>query len=917
MQTRTPDMQAATSDLFSAPIDVGLTAAQVSTSRQQHGSNALPGAARVPWWTQYLSGFRDPTIVVLISAAMLAILLSVLTGKAPLDGIAILIAVFIATTVGFVNEFRAEQDFERLKSEFERNLATVVRDGVVERITVDQVVVGDIVRLETGSLVPADGKIIQSVELMIDTAPIDGESMPKERGSELTADPEQFTLVRGHRVTQGTASMVVQAVGTETEMWTQVVNRLEVGRTADLTERTPLQERLDKLATNIGRFGLVAAIFVFLALVGRSALIVVLGGHLTLHGEPLLIGMNGDTLLLLVEYVLVAITVVVVAVPEGLPLAVTVSLALSARNIANDNNLVRKPKATETIGQTNVICTDKTGTLTENRMTVQQLYVYNERLELDRVNSLVSHPALPMLALAAALDSTASVERHGDRLEYIGNPTEGALLAWLEANGQDYRDWRRKATLESQSAFSSTRKSMETVVTYEGQQYRLVKGAPEMVIAQCAWVETAQGPALIEGFHATLNAELEAMSGKAMRTLALAYEPISDDPEPTTRLLALFGFADPVRAGVIEAIQQCRSAGIDVKMITGDNIATATAISRQLGLIDSLDQVVLASDFRTMSITARREAALRLRVLARAIPSDKEELVGILQKERLVVTVTGDGVNDAPALQKADVGVAMGIRGTDIAKQASDIVLLDDNFRSIVRAVHWGRALFENIQSFIQFQLTINLSALAIVFFATLLGLTNEPGEPPLTVIQLLWINLIMDTLAVLALCLEPPSPEQMRQKPKGRSEPFITPAMWINILTMAAFFTVAILGLIAFLHSDGVYGVLDSAIVFSTYVFFQVFNEINARSIDPSRSPFKGILRNRMFLIILALIVVIQIGITQIGGRLGEQVFRTTPLSVGTWLLILLGASSALLFGEIMRNVRRLFSAQRPSGAG
>lgn len=913
MQVFSPVQEALPAGLEVPPLDSGLTDAQVAASRAEHGSNTLPASKHSPWWQQYLAGYREPTILVLIGAAAIATVLSLLTGKAPLDGIAIIVAVFIATTVNFVNEFRAEQDFERLKSEFERNLVTVVRNGRVERITADQVVVGDIVRLETGTLIPADGLIVQSVELMIDTAPIDGESMPKEKGGDSTGEPEQYSLLRGYRVTEGTASMVVTAVGTSTAMWMEVVNRLEIGRSNDLTERTPLQERLDHLASLIARVGLWAALGVLLALLGRTALMVASGHTITLHGAPIVLGLNGDTLLLLVEYILVAVTVIVVAVPEGLPFAVTISLALSARAIARDNNLVRKPKATETIGQTNVICTDKTGTLTENRMTVQHVFAYTQRYDADRLIALKDQPALEMIALTAALNSTAAVEQRDGRAEYIGNPTEAALLAWLERNGQDYRRWRREVALETQSAFSSARKTMETVVTYKGQHYRLVKGAPEIVIAQCSLLETSEGPALIAAYRPTLEAELEMMSGQAMRTLALAYEPLTDDPTPALRLLALFGLADPVRAGVAEAIKQCRSAGIDVKMITGDNIATATAISRQLGLIDEPSQVVLASDFRTMPVDQRRKIALSLRVLARAVPSDKEELVSLLQQARLVVTVTGDGVNDAPALQRADVGVAMGIRGTDIAKQASDIVLLDDNFRSIVRAVHWGRALFENIQSFIQFQLTINVSALAIVFFSTLLGLTPEPGEPPLTVIQLLWVNLIMDTLAVLALCLEPPSPEQMYHKPKGRTEPFITRSMWTNILLMATFFTVAILGLLALVQRDGVFTLRESTIVFAVYVFFQVFNEINARSVDPKRSPFRGILRNRSFLLILGLIVVIQVAITQIGGPIGEQVFRTQPLSLETWLLILAGTSTALIFGETMRRLRLMFGRSAP----
>ena len=901
-------------------LDSGLSTAEVLSSRAAYGSNALPESAQTPWWRQLFSEFQDATIIVLLLAAVLAIGLSLVVNETPLDGIAILIAVTIATSVGFFNGYRAERDFERLKAEFERTLATVIRDGRTTRVTFDQIVVGDIVALDTGSLLPADGEVRRYSDLSIDTAPLDGESMPKI-WEDLEADSRQRTLLRGYRIATGTALLQVTAVGTHTQMWEQIVSRLEAGRIRDLETRTPLQERLDTLAEQIGRYGLYAALAILAALLIRTGLILHGGQTLTIYGNPLMPGLNGPTLLLLVQYILVAITIVVVAVPEGLPLAVTVSLALSARSIARDNSLVRKPKATETIGQTDVICTDKTGTLTENRMQVQRVYWRGRSILTDQVAAFPSDPLRPILTMALALNSTAAVERskskidQSEQLDYIGNPTEAGLLAWLMTNGDDYHAWRRDVILERQDAFSSTRKSMESVVSYNGKRYRLVKGAPEIVIAECRFLEAADGLTPINPFSLTLTTELSAMSVQAMRTLAVAYEPLpaagqSIDPEESgLRLLALFGLADPVRQGVADALRACERAGIDVKMVTGDNIETARAVALQLGLItpDATDQIWQAVDWRLLPFDQRLLAARKLRVLARALPADKEELVAILQSARLVVAVTGDGVNDAPALQRADVGVAMGLRGTDIAKQASDIVLLDDNFSSLVRAVHWGRALFDNIQKFIQFQLTINLSALAIVFFGTLFGLTGEPGQPPLTVIQLLWINLIMDTFAVIALCLEPPTPAQMDRPPKGRTAPFITRQMWTSILTMSTFFTVAILALTVWLRADGVYSLTDSAIVFSTYVLLQVFNEINARSLNPNESPLRGLFKNRAFMGVLALIVVVQVVMTQIGGRVGADVFRTAPLSAETWFLIVIGSGTALVFGEMVRFVRRM----------
>ncbi|MHB8627604.1 MAG: calcium-translocating P-type ATPase, PMCA-type [Aggregatilineales bacterium] len=902
----------------STALDTGLSAAQVVDSRLRHGSNALPATEQISWWRQYIAEFQDPTIVVLSAAAALAIILSVAAGETPLDGIAIVVAVIVATTIGFFNEYRAERDFEQLKGEFERTLTTVVRAGRDERLTFDQVVVGDLVKLEPGALVPADGAVRRSSDLSVDTAPIDGESMPKSWED----DTNQGLLLRGYRIASGTALMQITAVGTHTMMWEQVIARLEAGRANDLKTRTPLQERLDILAEQIGRYGLYAALAILGVLLFRTGIMVSNGQTLTVHGLPVTPGLNGPTLLLLVQYILVAITIVVVAVPEGLPLAVTVSLALSARSIARDHSLVRRPRATETIGQTDVICTDKTGTLTENRMRVQRVYWRANAIPADQIGSLANDPALPMLALAIALNSTAAVEKlngaSGLELEYVGNPTEAGLLAWLMANGQDYRQWRHAAELERQDAFSSTRKSMESVVRHAGKRYRLVKGAPEIVMAQCSLIETADGAAQILPYHHALNDEIASMSAQAMRILAIAYEPLDGEPTPNLRLLALFGLADPIRAGVREALQQCRAAGIDVKMVTGDNLDTARAIALQLGMIDRDDseQTWLAADWRELPFERRQEIAQSLRVLARALPGDKEELVALLQEKRLVVAVTGDGVNDAPALQRADVGVAMGIRGTDIAKQASDIVLLDDNFRSLVRAVHWGRALFENIQKFIQFQLTINLSALAIIFFGTLLGITGEPGEPPLTVIQLLWINLIMDTFAVIALCLEPPTPDQMERVPKGRTAPFITRAMSTNIALMGMFFTVLILALTAWLRGDGDYSLTDSATVFSTYVFLQVFNEINARSLNPSHSPFQGLLRNRAFWAVIAVIVIGQVLMTQIGGPLGANVFRTAPLPLGTWALIIVGSSTALIFGELTRLIRNRMNPEKSAQA-
>jgi len=628
------------------------------------------------------------------------------------------------------------------------------------------------------------------------------------------------------------------------------------------------------------------------------------------------LGLNAATFDQIVRFVIVAVTIVVVAVPEGLPMAVNVSLAFSMKKITQDKNLVRKLMACETIGAANVICSDKTGTLTENRMTVMQVHLDETRLTGTDVNRMNAHRLFDLLRLSAAVNSTAHLIPKDGRMVPDGNSTEGALLQWIAAHEVDYRQLRESCEIVKRVPFSSQTKIMTSVIRVDSQLLVLTKGAPDRVLSHCAAVETSTGVRPVAAYTPVLHEELDYMTSQAMRVLALAYKWLPDqdvskvDINSDLTLLALIGISDPMRQDVPHAIVEARNAGIDVKMITGDDPKTARVLAEELGLLDSDAIVMEGHEFRAMPDEDVMGILPHLRVLARAEPLDKLRLVNLLQDQRQVVAMTGDGTNDAPALKKADVGLSMGLSGTEVAKEASDIVLLDDNFKSIVRAVHWGRALYENIQKFIQFQLTINVSALATAFLSPLLNIFLVPLfgirllEVPLTVTQLLWVNLIMDTLAVLALCLEPPAPDTMKRPPVGRTVPFITRTMWENILGMGAYFTVVLLILQAtnFLGADKGQVREFPAVIFTTYVFFQVFNEFNCRSLNPMRSAFDGLWASRNFLAVVALIVIVQVLLTQFGGA----VFNTAPLPVDLWAKILLLTSTALIFGEGVRFIRR-----------
>jgi P-type Ca2+ transporter type 2C len=992
-----PDVEAKLQEYNTDPKQ-GLTTAQVEANRKKFGSNILTPPEKAPLWKLYLEKFEDPTIIILSGAAGLAFLSGLYRGLkfdewlGILEAVAILIAVAIATGVGFFLEYKADQAFELLKEEADNLEVKITRDGAFHTITVNDLVTGDIVHLESGDKIPADGLVIESTDLQVDQSVYTGESVAVYKDE--MADPN---LIGFTDIVEGMALMLVTQVGDNSERG-EIAKKLGEQE----KERTPLEHRLDIVADLINVAGTGAASLIFMAMFGDGlvsggegvlgefgteiaqtgqlfflglagltifatviysfsqrgketlvrnillgalavfivGIVAIFGWGDPLGGDPLATGVSSfDNLLIylvdpLLAYFMLAVTIVVVAVPEGLPMAITISLALSMRKIRQDNNLVRKMVATETLGSTNIICSDKTGTLTLNQMAVDEVFVHNQVHESKDGNgeavNLVKHPAFERMALISARNSTGELEQKLDQLKFVGNPTECALLKWLKDQEVAYGDYREKVPIEHLIPFTASRKMMSTIVQENGQTLLLSKGAPERILARCKEIEIGAGQIeAIDQHIDNLNAQIDAMTEKAMRPLALAYRTIPADADPKAAdvetdmtFLALFGVSDPVRPDVPAAVALCKEAFVKIKMVTGDHKKTAAVIADRIGLLEEDSLVVTGEEFKAMSDEEIMEKADRLHVLARFNPLDKERLVRLLQADKeSVVAVTGDGTNDAPALKRADVGIAMGKRGTDIAKEASDIILVDDNFVSIVRAIHWGRTLYENVQKFLQFQLTINFSALAVAFLSPLFAIglrlladadinllpNSDFQELPLTILQLLWINLIMDTLAALALSLEPPRDDVMKEPPKKRTDSFITRDMLESVLVMGSYFTVIVLAMQAFGSYLGVKPTADNAkqissIIFATYVFLQVFNLFNARSVLPERSAFAGIAQSRNFWLILISIVVVQIGLIQFGGN----AFNTAPLELGMWVKIILLGASALVVGEGYRFIRR-----------
>ncbi len=840
----------------------GLTAIEVERSRLEHGENVLTPPRRQSMWHLYFEKYQDPMIRILLVAAMVSLVLAFVKQDF-IETLGIIFAIILATTVGFFFERDAARKFDVLTQLGEEQPVKVVREGKVVEIPRREVVVDDVVIVETGDEVPADGHLFESTDLQVDESSLTGEpitnkSLPlsssKERGDSEEAYPKDM-LLRSSMVMSGTGRYVVTAVGDETEIG-------HVARQAtELTGvKTPLNIQLDKLAKLISKVGIGLSTAVFFIFLIHDLLTNALW-----HTADYL-----SMVEVVLRYFMMAVTLIVMAVPEGLPMAVTLALALNMRRMLKSNNLVRKLQASETMGAVTVICTDKTGTLTENRMTVNDV-----RCLMGDGRSSDLSPQTSDLYKAIALNTTAT--------HNVGNPTEQALLRWMMEQGADYQQLREEHTITAREPFSTERKYMSTTVG----DTLYIKGAPEVIMARCT---------LSDDERRELEQQLLDWQNHAMRTLAVA----QDD-----QLLAIFSISDPLRKEVPAAIRQCNQAGIDVKIVTGDTMATAMEIARLTGVVDSLteegekinDKCITGAEFAALSDEEALERVKDLKVMSRARPTDKQRLVSLLQQRGEVVAVTGDGTNDAPALNRAHVGLSLG-SGTSVAKQASDITLIDDSFNSIVHAVMWGRSLYKNIQRFIFFQLIVNVAALLLVLFGGFIG-----TEMPLTITQILWVNLIMDTLAAMALAFLPPSREVMEEKPRASDAFIITRPMMRGILAIGGLFFVASFALLWHFERQTGISETDLTVFFTIFVMLQWWNLFNARMLGSCHSAFRRIWACRGFLFVLLIVVVGQWLIVTFGGRL----FRTVPLPFETWAAIICGTSLVLWVGEIYRWIERL----------
>lgn len=871
---------------------IGLTDEQVKQSREQHGKNVLTPPQRTSLWKLYLDKYRDPIIQILLVAAFVSLILAFIE-KNFMETIGIFVAVFLATTVGFYFERDAAKKFNLLTALSEEQPVKVRRNGKVMEIPRHDVVVGDVVLVEVGDEVPADGELIVCNDLQINESALTGEPVAEKslEGGGDGAYPRNVIL-RSTMVMNGRGEFVVTAVGDATE-----IGKVAKKSTEQTSVETPLHMQLDKLAKMISKVGSVvsvAAFFIFLIhdILTNPAW----GGKDYFYMAEIVL-----------KYFMMAVTLIVMAVPEGLPMAITLSLALNMRRMLKSNNLVRKLHACETMGAVTVICTDKTGTLTQNKMQVSAL-------ELKQGDEA-------LLDTAIALNSTAELNDG----KPIGNPTESALLLWLDAQGKDYEELRKQVNVLKQLPFSTERKMMATLAEVDGETYLFVKGAPEIVMKKC----------IIEDRMLRQSAEeLDEWQHKAMRTLAFAYKKVEASIMRTSRtstaevvalldandlqLQAIAAITDPIRPDVPAAVQECRHAGIEVKVVTGDTAATALEIGKQIGVFEdepenigadgsltSLDQQMITGEqWEALSDEEAYERAKDIRVMSRARPTDKQRLVAMLQKRGEVVAVTGDGTNDAPALHYAHVGLSLG-SGTSVAKEASDMTLLDDSFKSIANAVMWGRSLYRNLQRFLFFQLVVNVAALLLVLGGSVIG-----TEMPLTVTQILWVNLIMDTFAALALASLPPSHEVMKDKPRKASDFIINKSIGFGILFCGIVFFLVMFALLVYCERRGKGGVdvHELTMFFTTFVMIQFWNLFNAKALMSHHTAFRHFLKDKGMILVLVLVLVGQWIIVTFGG----EMFRTTPLSLHEWLLIIGSTSVVLWAGELWRTFKRMIAKRR-----
>ncbi len=959
----------------------GLTSDEVAKSLAQHGKNVLKPPEREPWWQLFLEKFEDPVIEILCIAAVIAIAVGVVQGDY-VEGLGIIVAIFLATTLAFINEYKASKEFDILNQVSDTIPVKVIRDGHFTEVPRQDLVVGDIIYLEQGEEIPADGNVLEELTFYIDQSKITGESEAVQKIAEDQYNPEQaaestyppYRVFRSTFVDRGNAFVKITEVGDRTEIGQLAIAVTGVGQ----DKSTPLNLQLEKLSKLIGVVGLAFASLTFVALLVRGFVLgefslqprqwyfFLLSGFSTLTAlspvwlpvvydgfelsgkkierpawleessvkswsravgvgllllglgvilslpiglDPAKIWFSGTLGHALLEYFMIAVTIIVVAVPEGLAMSVTLSLAYSMKKMAKDNNLVRQMHACETIGAATVICSDKTGTLTQNQMQVKDV-------DFPSIND--SGEEWPQLiAEAMAVNTTAELEIDSDAPPRpLGNATEGSLLLWLNEKDRDYLAYRNQFKIQERVPFSTETKYMATLGHSDltNQSILHVKGAPEVLLNNCPEIVTADGlQPFSEQQKAEISQSLTEYQKKGMRTLGFAYQP-NPEAVPEKNLsnnLIWLGFAaieDPLRIGVADSIATCLNSGVDVKIVTGDTPETAKEIARQIGIqigfpspTESKYSVLSGQEFAQLSDREAQEAVKELLVLSRARPLDKLRLVKLLQKNGEVVGVTGDGTNDSAALKQAQVGLSMG-SGTAIAKEASDIILLDDSFATIVNAIIWGRSLYANIQRFILFQLTINVAALGIVLLGPFIGVAL-----PLTVTQMLWVNLIMDTFAALALATEPPNPKVMEESPRSPEAFIISPMMYKNIVLVGLIFLVILTGFLLYIGQDNQISEYELSLFFSFFVMLQFWNLFNARCLGLNKSAFANVIKNKGFVLIASMILLGQILIIQFGG----EMFRTVPLSLKDWLLVIGGTSIVLWIGEIVRFFKRMQNPQ------
>ncbi len=879
----------------------GLNPEQVAESRRLHGENVLTPPEKTSLWKQFLEKFEDPIIRILLVAWVLSMVIAGVHCWGPeaagfsafLEPLGIFFAIMLASCVGFFFEVKANRAFDVLNTVNDDILVTVIRGGKITEVPRRDIVVGDIVLLGTGDEVPADGHLLEAVSLQINESTLTGEPLISKTTREEDFDTEATypsnVVMRGTTVVDGHGVMAVEQVGDATGY-----GKVYEGSQIDNNIDTPLQIQLKGLANVISKAGYTIAVVTFLALAGK----------MVLSGESYSIM---EWISHLLNFFMVAVTLIVVSVPEGLPMSVTLSLALSMNRMLKTNNLVRKMHACETMGATTVICTDKTGTLTQNQMQVHETKFYNlanQKLGNDELSKLIQE--------GIAVNSTANLERENGTVKTLGNPTEAALLLWLNAQQIDYLPLREEADVVSQLTFSTERKYMATVVQSPllGKKVLYVKGAPEIVLSNSRRVAMNGEYVSVEKARPEIEQQLLAYQNQAMRTLGFAYQILDEganeapytegrlNPDVDLTYIGIVAISDPVRKDVPAAVQSCMKAGISVKIVTGDTPGTAREIGRQIGIWkpeDTERNIITGPAFEALSDKEALERVLDLKIMCRARPTDKQRLVQLLQQKGAVVAVTGDGTNDAPALKAAQVGLSMG-DGTSVAKEASDITILDNSFSSITRAVMWGRSLYRNIQRFLLFQLTINVAACLIVLLGSLIG-----TESPLTITQMLWVNLIMDTFAAGALASLPPNERVMNDKPR-RSGPdgdfIITRPMAYRIFGVGVIFVAILMGLLLHFHASEGLSAHDLSWFFSFFVMLQFWNMFNAKAFMEGTSAFAHLKESKSFLFVAVLILVGQYLIVTFGG----QMFNVVPLSWKDWGIIIGSSSFVLWVGEIAR---------------